>query len=75
MNPSACWADRSWMPSWSNSQPVASRYWWMYRAMSPVPTNPIRRGRPCGLSRSAARTAEAAVLDALMMELSRQANG
>src|SRR3954466_6303241 len=44
--------------------------------MSPAPTNPARRGRGRPrLSRSAASTADAAVLVALMIELSRHANG
>lgn len=44
--------------------------------MSPVPTNPTRvgRARPW-LSLVAASAAEAAVREALMIELSRQANG
>ena len=40
----------------------------MYRAMRPVPKNPIRCGRPCPrprLSQSAAAAADAAVLEAL----------
>ncbi len=48
----------------------------MYRAIRPVPKNPTRRGRlRVRLSQSAASAAEAAVLVALMTELSRQANG
>ena len=53
----------------------------MYRAIRPVPKNPTRAGRgpprPSRLaqSQSAASAADAAVLVALMIELSRQANG
>ena len=48
----------------------------MYRAISPVPKNPARAGRGrLRLSQSAAAAADAAVLVALMTELSRQANG
>jgi hypothetical protein len=48
----------------------------MYRAIKPVPTNPIRRGRSRPrLSQSAPAAADAAVRVALMIELSRQANG
>lgn len=48
----------------------------MYRAIRPVPKNPTRVGRGRSrLSRSAAEAAEAAVLLALMIELSRHANG
>ena len=52
----------------------------MYRAIRPVPKNPMRTGRPpppsrSRLSQSAASAADAAVRVALMIELSRQANG
>jgi hypothetical protein len=48
----------------------------MYRAISPVPKNPARTGRSRSwLSALAAAAASAAVRVALMIELSRQANG
>jgi hypothetical protein len=49
---------------------------WMKRAIRPTPKNPTRLGRGWPrLSQSAANAADAAVLVALMIELSRQANG
>ena len=44
--------------------------------MRPTPKNPMRLGRPRPrLSQSAAAAADAAVLEALMMELSMHAKG
>lgn len=48
----------------------------MYRAIRPAPKKPTRNGRGRSrVSRSAAAAADAAVRVALMIELSRQANG
>jgi hypothetical protein len=57
-------------------RPAGARNVWMYRAISPVPKNPARTGRSRSwLSALAAAAASAAVRVALMIELSRQANG
>lgn len=69
-------ADTSCTPIASKDQPVRARKVWMYRAIRPVPQKPTRAGRGRSrLSQSAASAADAAVRVALMMELSRQANG